>query len=249
MAITMQDVVVFLPTAFLSGLVGQFFREFGLTVVFAETNRAEIRVFLSDKKERRRSVGEVAGEVRRWKNEYPGIKMTVTEEQNTTVKDYGAPLQLTVTGPGDQVLAGLAARVEEIVKSTPGTVDVRSSWQAAGRPEVQVQADRLRAARQALSAGEIGTALRAALHGEEAGKFRKKGEEYPLRVRTRPPGEVEKAAAGRGRGKLLRLAGLLNPQVVLQSIDIQQNHLVSYRHRHNPVAMAGDNLPGAGVAL
>ena len=137
-----------------------------------ETNRAEIRVFLSDKKERRRSVGEVAGEVRRWKNEYPGIKITVTEEQNTPVKDYGAPLQLTVTGPDDQVLTGLAARVEEIVKSTPGTVDVRSSWQAAGRPEVQVQADRLRAAAQALSAGEIGTALRAALHGEEAGKFR-----------------------------------------------------------------------------
>jgi len=197
-----------------------------------ETNRAEIRVFLSNKKERRRSVGEVAGEVRRWKNEYPGIKMTVTEEQNTPVKDYGAPLQLTVTGPDEQALAGLAARVEEIVKSTPGTVDVRSSWQAAGRPEVQVQADRLRAAGQALSAGEIGTALRAALHGEEAGKFREKGEEYPLRVRLNRvdvsnPADLGEVRVANARGQLVPLREVArittgSGQPVIERLDRQR---------------------------
>ena len=34
-AITLSDVVVFAPIAFMGGMVGQFFREFGLTVVFA----------------------------------------------------------------------------------------------------------------------------------------------------------------------------------------------------------------------
>lgn len=34
-AITMSDVVVFLPVAFMSGMIGQFFKQFGLTVVFA----------------------------------------------------------------------------------------------------------------------------------------------------------------------------------------------------------------------
>ncbi len=34
-AITLSDVVVFAPVAFLSDLVGQFFRQFGLTIVFA----------------------------------------------------------------------------------------------------------------------------------------------------------------------------------------------------------------------
>lgn len=34
-AITLCDVVVFLPIAFMNGMVGQFFRQFGLTVVFA----------------------------------------------------------------------------------------------------------------------------------------------------------------------------------------------------------------------
>jgi HAE1 family hydrophobic/amphiphilic exporter-1 len=34
-AITMSDVVVFGPIAFLTGIVGQFFKQFGLTVVFA----------------------------------------------------------------------------------------------------------------------------------------------------------------------------------------------------------------------
>ncbi|MBC9785169.1 efflux RND transporter permease subunit [Heliobacterium chlorum] len=34
-AITLCDVVVFLPIAFMQGMVGQFFRQFGLTIVFA----------------------------------------------------------------------------------------------------------------------------------------------------------------------------------------------------------------------
>lgn len=34
-AITLSDVVIFAPIAFMSGMVGQFFRQFGLTVVFA----------------------------------------------------------------------------------------------------------------------------------------------------------------------------------------------------------------------
>ncbi|HEX3033437.1 MAG TPA: efflux RND transporter permease subunit, partial [Bacillota bacterium] len=34
-AITLSDVVVFAPIAFMTGMVGQFFREFGLTIVFA----------------------------------------------------------------------------------------------------------------------------------------------------------------------------------------------------------------------
>lgn len=34
-AITLCDVVVFLPIAFMSGMIGQFFRQFGLTIVFA----------------------------------------------------------------------------------------------------------------------------------------------------------------------------------------------------------------------
>ncbi|HWP96893.1 MAG TPA: efflux RND transporter permease subunit [Syntrophomonadaceae bacterium] len=34
-AITLSDVVVFVPIAFMSGMVGQFFRQFGLTIVFA----------------------------------------------------------------------------------------------------------------------------------------------------------------------------------------------------------------------
>lgn len=35
LAITFSDIVVFTPIAFMSGMIGQFFRQFGLTVVFA----------------------------------------------------------------------------------------------------------------------------------------------------------------------------------------------------------------------
>src|SRR5437016_9531565 len=35
MTLTLVDVVVFLPIAFMGGIVGAFFRQFGLTIVFA----------------------------------------------------------------------------------------------------------------------------------------------------------------------------------------------------------------------
>ena len=35
MAITFTIVAVFVPIAFMGGIIGQFFREFGLTVAFA----------------------------------------------------------------------------------------------------------------------------------------------------------------------------------------------------------------------
>jgi len=62
-AITLCDVVVFMPIAFMDGMVGQFFRQFGLTVVFATlfslfvsftlTPMMASRLYKKDQKEKR----------------------------------------------------------------------------------------------------------------------------------------------------------------------------------------------------
>lgn len=144
---------------------------------------AEIEVVLYDKGERKQSVWQVAQQIRQWKEDFPGVKMTVTEEPVVGAGEQGAPVQLEITGPDVDHLSELASQVQKIVETTPGAVDVRSTWKPAGQPEVQVLLDRLRAASYGLSAGEIGQAMRASVAGEAAGKYREKGEEIDIRVR------------------------------------------------------------------
>ncbi len=148
----------------------------------------EIDVMLVDKTERKRSVWDLTGEVRSWKEDYPGVKMVVTEEQVVGAGEQGAPIQLEITGPNQDKLAGLAGQIEQIVKTTPGAVDVRSTWKPAGEPELQVQVDRERTAACGLSAGEIARTLRAAVTGETAGQLDSGNNDLDIRVRLNQTG-------------------------------------------------------------
>ncbi len=87
---------------------------------------AAIEVMLVDKTKREQTVWDLTEKVRSWKRDYPGVKIVVTEEPVVGVSDQGPPIQLEVTGPDQEKLAELAGKIEEIVKNTPGAVDVRS---------------------------------------------------------------------------------------------------------------------------
>lgn len=144
---------------------------------------AQIDVMLYGKTERKRTVWEVADEIRNWKKEYPGLKLNVKEAGMVGTEEQGAPVMVEVVGPDEARLTSLAARVQDIVEHTPGAVDVRSSWKAAGQPEVQVAVDRLRAASYGLSVAEIAQAMRASVAGDLAARYREEGKEYDIRVR------------------------------------------------------------------
>lgn len=147
------------------------------------TNHAQIDVILYPKTERKRTVWQVADEIRGWKRDFPGLKLTVFEAGMAGTQEQGAPIQLEIVGPDEGKLSGLAAKVQEIVEKTPGAVDVKSSWKATGQPEVQVTVDRLRASSYGLSAAEIAQAMRASVAGDVAARFRDEGKEYDIRVR------------------------------------------------------------------
>ncbi|MHB8984472.1 MAG: efflux RND transporter permease subunit [Eubacteriales bacterium] len=144
---------------------------------------AQIDVMLHGKSERRRTVWEVADEVRNWKKEYPGLKLNVQEAGMVGTDEQGAPVMVEVVGPDEAKLASLASRVQDIVERTPGAVDVRSSWKSAGQPEVQVAVDRLRASSYGLSSSEIAQAMRASVDGDVPARYRDEGKEYDIRVR------------------------------------------------------------------
>ncbi len=147
------------------------------------SNNAQIVVVLHPKGERKKTVWKVADDIREWKNDFPGMKLTVSEAGLVGTEELGAPVQLEIVGPDEATLSELALKVQDIVESTPGAVDVKSSWKATGQPEVQVSIDRLRASSYGLSAAEIASAMRASVAGDVAARFRDEGKEYDIRVR------------------------------------------------------------------
>ena len=146
-------------------------------------NNAVINIILHPKMEREKTVWQVADEIRHWKSDFPGLKLTVSETGLVGTQELGAPIQLEVTGPDEGQLATLASEIKKIVENTPGAVDVKSSWKATGQPEIQVEVDRLRASSYGLSAAEIAQAMRASVAGDVAARYRDGGKEYDIRVR------------------------------------------------------------------
>jgi HAE1 family hydrophobic/amphiphilic exporter-1 len=146
-------------------------------------NNTQIEVLLTPKNERKRTVWQVADEVRSWQGDFPGLKESIFVAGIVGTQEEGPPVQLEITGPDETVLASLAAKVQKIVENTPGAVDVRSTWKPAGKPEIQAAVDRRRASSYGLSAAEIAQTVRACVSGVVAARYREEGKEYDIRVR------------------------------------------------------------------
>lgn len=166
--------------------INNFYTRVGVTSSFftgSGSFMAEMNVNLIDKGDRKRSVWDVVNIVRGWKNDFPDTILSVAEAPVPGTGDKGAPVQLHITGPNEQIVGQLSKKIQKIVENTPGACDVRSTWKDSGQPEIEVRVDKLRAHRHGLSAGEIAMALRASFEGETAGKYREGGKEYDIRVR------------------------------------------------------------------
>lgn len=74
-----------------------------------------------------------------------------------------------------------ANRVAEIMRKTPGAVDVDISYKPS-RPERRIVVDRLKAAQFDLSVSQVAVGARMAIDGDDTVKFRDSGTEYPIRV-------------------------------------------------------------------
>jgi HAE1 family hydrophobic/amphiphilic exporter-1 len=147
---------------------------------------AEIIVKLRDKSRRHKSQSQIARELRDWGRGLPGVLFSVTEPGiiSRTSIEGAKPLIINVVGPSRDVLRGVARRVEEIVRSVPGTADVDNTMRAE-QTEVSVRVNRLAASANGLTTSDIALVLRTALAGTSAGVYRHAGDEYDMVVRYR----------------------------------------------------------------
>ncbi len=142
-----------------------------------------IKVKLKPKEERQRNVGEVANEVRTWRQQFPGMELKILEASTPGMEYTEAPIVIEISGPDFEGLAYYSEKVREIVAKTEGVKDVFSTYEKSGQPEYQVRINRERAAEYGFTTAEIAGALRTAMAGKEATKFKENGKEIDIRVR------------------------------------------------------------------
>ncbi len=100
----------------------------------------------------------------------------------------GAPVNIEIVGEDPDELEALSRRVLEILRNDPiieKLVGLESDLDAA-RPELSITVDRERAALYELSTADVGRAIRGAVQGIEAGKYRTGKDEYDIIVRLAP---------------------------------------------------------------
>jgi hydrophobe/amphiphile efflux-1 (HAE1) family protein len=142
--------------------------------------KGNILVKLVKKHERSKGIEEIMKEVRYDLRTIAGAHLSILVSQGPGGGQK--PVIMSVRGEDLGVLEKLAARVENIVRSTPGAVDVENSLETS-KPEVRIRIDREKASDLGLNVGLIATTIRALVDGAVATQYAEGGEQYDVRVR------------------------------------------------------------------
>ncbi len=124
----------------------------------------------------------------RLRTEFPGVEFNLSQYLQDNVAEAVSGIKgensFKVFGPDLQKLTDVAREVESVLKRVPGVTDL-GVFTSLGQPTVQINVDRIRAARYGLTPGDINTTVRTAIGGDSAGELYDTGSErhYPIVVR------------------------------------------------------------------
>ncbi len=109
----------------------------------------------------------------------------VTVDKPAEGPAQGAPVSIEIVGEDPDVLEELSDRVLSVLRAAPvyaRLVGLESDLDAA-RPELSIRVDREKAALYDLNTMKVGQAIRGAINGIEAAKYRTGNDEYDIVVR------------------------------------------------------------------
>ena len=147
----------------------------------------------------------------------------ITVEQLADGPAQGSPVSIEIVGEDPAMLQDLSDRVLTILEGDPvygKLVGLESDLDAA-RPELSVSVDREKAALYGVSSLDVGMAIRGAIQGIEAAKYRTGNDEYDIVVRL--------AEEYRGELESLRDLTVMNegtqiPLLSVASWDVQEGY-------------------------
>ncbi|HTM47002.1 MAG TPA: efflux RND transporter permease subunit [Polyangiaceae bacterium] len=206
-------------TAALSTAVEQkLLQNHEVTVVYAsigeggQSNKVKWRVVTTPKNERTVTLADLKQVGRDATQSLPkNTRVSVTDPPFVEGAATEAPIMINVRGEEFADIEHVARQIEGILQATPGVGDIQVRY-SAGRPELEVAIDRVRARDHGLSAAEISMALRTAIAGDESGKLRQDGDDVPIRVQL--------DEAFRGDAKALQNLTLQTPKGPIKVADV-----------------------------
>ena len=167
--------------------------------------------------------------LRRLRNELqgiPGVETSITKDENGP--PTGAPVNIEVSGKEFETIVRIAKEVKaqlergatepgpDGVPPLAGLVDLSDNLNT-GRPELQINIDRERAARFGLSTSQVAQTVRAAINGIEASTYRTGEDEYDITVRLR---EADRADLASLQSLTILDEGTQIPLVALADISV-----------------------------
>ena len=148
-----------------------------------EVNKARWRVVTSPKNQRKEKLAELKDAARQAvKRALPTAKVVVTDIPFVEGAAAEAPIMINVRGSTYDEALPVARKIESILRQTAGLTDVNMRF-SPGRPELQIEIDRARAAERGLAVAPLAMSLRAALEGADGGNLRQGEDETPIKVR------------------------------------------------------------------
>lgn len=149
------------------------------------TNKGKVTVaFVAFGKRTGESTANYLGKIRSAVKGIPGAEISVAQEQGgpPTAK----PISIEITGDNLDSIAVTSEKLKKYLdnKQIAGVEELKSDFQN-NKPEIIFDVNRERANREGVSTGQIGSALRTALYGKEASKYRDENEDYEINVRAR----------------------------------------------------------------
>jgi HAE1 family hydrophobic/amphiphilic exporter-1 len=151
------------------GLIGQY-----------SNNTTELNVSLVPKENRKKSTDAIGNEIKKFVQTIPGVKVRVNPIGILGTANQ-TPIQLIVNGSDRNDVQKTAEIVQSIVKTIPGTADVRLSSEN-GNPETRIDIDRQKLANLGLSISDVGSVLNVAYQGNDDSKYRDGDDDYNIKI-------------------------------------------------------------------
>jgi HAE1 family hydrophobic/amphiphilic exporter-1 len=147
-------------------------------------NAGTIYVKLSDIKARPKSQETMMSDARDLLKNFPDLRTAVQQVQAFSGGGFrNANVQFVVAGPDLKQLEEYSTKILEKMKSIPDAVDVDTTL-ISGKPELQLQVDRTKAADLGVRVGDVSQALNTLVAGQEATTFNEGTEQYEVHVRA-----------------------------------------------------------------
>ena len=156
-----------------------------LTTIGAGNNpvtKATILVKLVKKKEREKSDKMIMNKLRNEMKYISGANFSFAVQGGPG--GGGKPVTMSVRGDDIDKLQELADKVEAIVRSTKGCVDVENSLETS-KPEVNIRLDREKASDLGVNPYLVASSVRAMVDGAVATQFQEGDEQFDVRVRLK----------------------------------------------------------------